>query len=57
MKLVRIFAIPAVLGVLTAAGLISALLGDGVFDVIAWVCVGAPIATIVASILGGARGR
>ena len=43
MSLVRIFAIPGLLALLTAAGLLSALLGDGAFDVASWICLAAPL--------------
>ncbi len=38
----RRFTIPLVLAVLTMAGLISALLGDGVWDALSWVALGIP---------------
>ncbi|MDH0301365.1 MULTISPECIES: hypothetical protein [unclassified Pseudomonas] len=37
----RIFAWPALIAVLSAVGLFAALLGDGVWDVLAWVGLGA----------------
>jgi hypothetical protein len=36
------FAIPALLGVLSAAGLFAALLGDGPWDSLAWLGLGLP---------------
>jgi hypothetical protein len=36
------FALPVVIGVLSAVGLISALLGDGIWDAIAWIGLGIP---------------
>ncbi|BCJ04739.1 hypothetical protein PRtIB026_A02340 [Pseudomonas sp. RtIB026] len=36
----RIFAWPALIAVLSAAGLFAALLGDGMWDVLAWVGLG-----------------
>jgi hypothetical protein len=36
------FALPVVIGVLSAVGLISALLGDGIWDAIAWLGLGIP---------------
>ena len=35
---------PIVLGVATAVGLLSALLGDAVWDALSWVVLGAPVA-------------
>jgi len=39
----QIFAIPAVLGVLSIIGLVSALVGDGVWDGVSWVTLAIPI--------------
>ncbi len=39
----QIFAIPMVLGVLSVVGLISALVGDGVWDGVSWVTLAVPI--------------
>ncbi|AMZ73968.1 MULTISPECIES: hypothetical protein [Pseudomonas] len=38
----KVFGIPVVIGVLSAAGLFSALLGDGMWDAVAWVGLGVP---------------
>ncbi|MDF0729770.1 hypothetical protein P0Y43_03375 [Pseudomonas entomophila] len=38
----RIFAWPALIGVLGAAGLFAALLGDGGWDALAWLGLGIP---------------
>jgi hypothetical protein len=35
---------PIVLGVATAVGLLSALLGDAVWDTLSWIALGAPVA-------------
>ena len=40
----RIFAVPACIAVLSAVGLLSALLGDGVWDALSWAALGAPVA-------------
>lgn len=42
MNLKRIFAVPALLAALTAIGLVGALLGDGIWDALAWVGLGIP---------------
>lgn len=42
MNLTRIFAVPALLAALTATGLVGALLGDGIWDALAWVGLGIP---------------
>ncbi len=39
----QIFAIPIVLGVLSIVGLVSALVGDGVWDGVSWVTLAIPI--------------
>lgn len=40
----RVFALPAGIAVLSLAGLITALLGGGLFDLFAWLALGAPVA-------------
>lgn len=40
----QIFAAPAVIGVLSAIGLISALVGDGVWNALSWLTLGVPVA-------------
>jgi hypothetical protein len=42
----QIFMIPAVLGVLSIAGLIFALVGDGLWDGLSWVALAIPIVLI-----------
>lgn len=39
----QIFAIPMLLGVLSIVGLVSALVGDGVWDGVSWVTLAIPI--------------
>ena len=50
-KLAESLAVPAALAASSAIGLVVALLGDGVFDVIAWLAAGAPAAVIVWAVL------
>ncbi|WP_346656834.1 hypothetical protein [Pseudomonas sp. SWRI92] len=38
----KVFGIPVVIGALSAAGLFSALLGDGAWDAMSWVGLGIP---------------
>ncbi len=40
----KVFAIPLGIGVLSAAGLFAALLGDGEWDSLSWVGLGVPAA-------------
>ncbi len=42
--LAQVFAMPLVLGVLAAVGLIGALVGDGAWDVLSWLTLGATVA-------------
>jgi hypothetical protein len=42
----RIWGWPIVLGAVSAFGLMSALLADGVWDVLSWLTLGAPLAAI-----------
>lgn len=42
----QIFRIPLVLGVATAVGLVSALIGDGVWDALSWLALSAPLAAM-----------
>ena len=41
----RIFAVPALLAVLGLAGLLAALLGDGLWDAVSWLALGGLVAT------------
>lgn len=38
----RVFSTPTVIGLLSAAGLFAALLGDGVWDALSWLGLGVP---------------
>ena len=50
----RIFAAPILLGVLSAIGLTTALVGDGLWDIASWLCLGLPVAV---SLWYGGGGR
>jgi hypothetical protein len=54
-KVPHSYRIPAVLGAVTAVGLVSALIGDGVFDAVSWVLLVLPLLVILWAIL--TRGR
>jgi hypothetical protein len=41
----RVWGWPVALGVLSAVGLLSALLGDGAWDALSWAALGLPTAT------------
>ena len=45
--LARIFAAPALLALLSLAGLVTALIGDGGYDLFAWLALGAPVAAFL----------
>lgn len=42
----EVFRVPLVLGLLTGVGLVSALVGDGAWDVLSWVTILAPMAVV-----------
>jgi hypothetical protein len=42
----RVFLIPCVLAIVSALGLVSALVGDGIWDGLSWLALTAPLATI-----------
>jgi len=42
----EVFHVPVWLGVASIVGLISALLGDGIWDVLSWAAILAPVATV-----------
>ena len=39
-----VFAVPALLALVTVIGLVSALLGDGIWDLASWVLLAIPVA-------------
>ncbi|HYG42447.1 MAG TPA: hypothetical protein VEA17_05955 [Bordetella sp.] len=43
----EVFRVPIWLGVASTVGLVSALLGDGVWDGLSWVAILAPVAAVV----------
>jgi uncharacterized membrane protein len=46
MRTLRVFGIPALLAVTSGAGLVSALVGDGVWDTLSWFALSAPLVVI-----------
>ncbi|BCN36778.1 hypothetical protein HF896_00700 [Alicycliphilus denitrificans] len=42
----EIFRVPILLGLATAVGLVSALVGDGVWDALSWLALAAPAAAV-----------
>jgi hypothetical protein len=47
----RIFAVPAVLAVVSLVGLVSALLGDDIWDALSWLALTAPLAVAAWAVL------
>ena len=45
-SLVQIFLIPAILALFFAVGLVSALLGDGIWDALSWFCLLVPVVAV-----------
>ncbi len=46
--LAQIFAVPLLVAVMSGTGLISALIGDGVWDALSWLMLGMPICLCLA---------
>lgn len=42
----QIWSVPIALAILSAMGLTSALIGDGLWDVLSWIALGAPIGAV-----------
>ncbi len=42
-----VFGVPMILAALSVFGVVSALLGDGVWDVLSWITLSIPVAVIV----------
>lgn len=53
----QVFAIPIVLGVLSAVGLIAALLGDDAWDYVSWLALGVPCVVMAWFSFGAGRLR
>ena len=45
------YGVPAILALITCVGLLSGVLGDGVWDAISWVGLGIPIAVLLRFLL------
>jgi hypothetical protein len=55
-RLRRIFGIPLLLAVATVIGLFAALVGQGVWHLLAWILLSIPIAVAARYLLGAPRG-
>jgi hypothetical protein len=51
-----VFGIPALLAVTSGFGLVSALVGDGLWDALSWFALGAPLAVIACFVARAIRG-
>jgi hypothetical protein len=51
---IRVWPIPIALALASGVGLISALVGDGPWDALSWLCLAAPLAAIFWSLRGSA---
>ena len=52
-----VFGMPMLLALVSAIGLASALLGDGIWNVLSWVALGASVAVIVWHVVRPPRSR
>jgi hypothetical protein len=52
----KVFGIPVLIALLSAAGLFAALLGDGAWDALSWVGLGIPAALSLRGLLGRRHG-
>ncbi|MBV6750982.1 hypothetical protein KV580_11780 [Pseudomonas chlororaphis] len=52
----KVFGIPALIALLSAAGLFAALLGDGAWDALSWLGLGIPAALSLRGLLGRRHG-
>lgn len=43
----KVFAMPILMAVLSGVGLLSALLGDNIWDALSWIGLGVPVAAIL----------
>lgn len=43
-RILKVWGVPIVLGVLSVVGLFAALIGDGIADVLSWIALGIPVA-------------
>ena len=53
----QVFGVPVLVGLLSAVGLAAALLGDGIFDAVSWICLALPIAIVAAAATRARRQR
>ncbi|RZU02345.1 hypothetical protein [Rivibacter subsaxonicus] len=54
---VKVWPVPIALGLITAVGLVAALLGDGWLNMLSWLALALPLVVIAVFWRRGARGR
>jgi hypothetical protein len=54
-RALHVFGVPALLAIASGVGLISALVGDGIWDTLSWFALGAPLAVIAWFLARAAR--
>lgn len=52
---IKIFLFPAIIALIIACGLLSALLGDDMWDAVSWIALAFPLVVIVLCVLDGWR--
>lgn len=50
-----VYGIPALLALVTSCGLLSALLGDGLWDALSWIALAIPLAVLAWYLVQGRR--
>jgi hypothetical protein len=53
----QVFGVPTLLALVSAVGLLSALLGDDLWDALSWLMLGAPVAVVVLCVAKPTRRR
>jgi uncharacterized membrane protein YuzA (DUF378 family) len=44
---IKLWGTPVLLGILSLAGLIAALVGDGIWDIVSWIALGIPVIVMI----------
>ena len=50
--MVRVFRVPSILALVSLVGLVAALVGDGLLDLLSWVALGIPVVVIFLALVG-----
>ena len=54
-SLTQIFSVPAVIAIVSAVGLLAALLGDGLWDAVSWLALAVPVAVALGCVARSRR--